>query len=273
MAVPVSFTDSFEYAEGVSDTDYIANWSTISGESRHPIVTRIEDEGAGINGGALDGTRVASAQVGTGYGISHGLGPVEPTDASPLVVEASYHHMGGRSSKNGFSSFYLEMSQGDFHAPEYGVSLPEPVPVIALVSGYGVPDSQWRFFNGQIWTGFPASVVAGQKNWNWNFITFTFTDNGDPATQTGKDLHVHVENNDPNPDVRVVGDKDYYLEMAAGAFTGGEWFDTVSIRSLAGATHESMVDRVAVHGGEIIPEPATLFLLGFACLFLRRRGW
>ncbi len=259
-AMAIGFTDSFEYT-GTSDPNYTSNWSAIGGDSRYDIVTRIENP-PDVLGGALDGTRVAHAANGGGYGMSRSLGgAVEPTNANPLVVEASYHHMAG--NQRGNASFYLELSQGDVHAPAYSSTpLADPIPVIAIASGSGLPDKQWRFFNGQSWSGFPASVVAGKKNWNWNFITMTLTDNAGG----GKDLNLHIENNDSNPSFQVVGDKYFYLEMWPSAFTTGETFDTVSVRALTGASQESMVDRVAV-----TPEPATVALLGFGCLWLARR--
>jgi len=271
VAAPISFFDSFEYAVGVDDPAYAANWSVISGENRFPIVERIYQVDV-TDPGALDGTKVAMAATPApagGYGISHQLGPVEPTNASPLVYKADWHSMATGTNRS-LVSFAMELSQGDVHAPPLGSApLATPIPVIALGVGMGTGDFQYRFFDGTTWQMTPIRLWAGYKQWNWQHLTMTLTDLGDPGTQTGKHVSIHMQ----NEDLSVVGDEEFDLTMPAEAWTAGETFDTISLRAFDGFSFNSITDSVSLTGGEIIPEPASLALLGLGVsILLRRRG-
>ncbi len=272
LAAPVSFFDSFEYADGVGDPAYAANWSVVAGQNRYPIETRVYQPDV-VDPGALDGTKVAMSAIPApagGYGISHAMGPVEPTNESPLVVQANWHHMSLRANRP-YVSFAMELSQGDVHAPPIGSApLASPIPVIALGFGMGSPDTNaYSFFDGVSWLDAHMVIPAGYKQWNFQHVTMTFTDLGVPETQTGKHLSLHIENHD----LTQTGTVQFDLPMPQAAWTAGEMFDTLSFRAFDGVSYNSLIDSVSVTGGQIIPEPAALALLGLAVpLMLRRRG-
>ncbi len=271
LGAPVNLFDSFEYADGVGDPAYAAHWSVVAGQNRYPIVERIYQVDV-TDPGALHGTKVAMAATPApagGYGITRPLSPVEPTDESPLVYKADWHGM-ATSTNRYLVSFAMELSQGDVHAPPLGSApLATPIPVIALAVGYGTGDFQYRFFDGTTWQMTPIKLWAGYRQWNWQHLTMTLTDLGDPGTQTGKHVSIHMQ----NEDLSVIGDEEFDLTMPAGAWTAGETFDRISLRAFDGFSFNSIIDSVSLTGGEIVPEPATLALLALSVsLVLRRRG-
>lgn len=270
LATSVSFTDSFEYADGVGDPAYAANWSTIAGANRYPIVERIYN-GTTVDPGALDGTKVAMAVTPTpagGYGISHYLGgPVEPTNDNPLVVKTDWHSMAATTNRF-LVSFAMEMSQGDNHVPVLGSApLAEPIPAIAVAVGAGLDSLDYHFFNGTQWLTTNVRLASGYKQWNWQHLTLSISDLGAPDTQTGKKVTFELINGDGS----ATGYWTHDLQMPLSVWTEGETFDTFSFRSFPAMTFNSIIDKVDITGGVLVPEPSTLALLCLVLPMIMRR--
>ncbi len=256
VGVPITFTENWDSYANTNppagpwyvDTHMTAGGCFVGGNNvphSSPLSYRVTD--ASYTGGNDDtrGNQALIAPVGQS---------VEATDASPLAL--SYWE---KSRKYRFTDFFIELSLGDTHAPAYSTTaLAETIPVIGFgkpyietVVGYGAPYTKWlSFFDGKQWRN-PGCYLTQDASWEQLLMSVG-------STEVTLDTSKHADATD-------------IAYTLARQYTGE--FDRITIYTrwdnIDGGW--TQIDDISLTGGNLVPEPAALTLLGLGCLFVLRR--
>jgi hypothetical protein len=231
-AMGFSFTEDFEsYALSGPPNP---TWYEPAGYAYLPVTSNANHTTGG------DRSLLANNNYGTRKrGQTHEFGEVlTPSDDQPTILD--YWIYAGHIPARRRGDVIVELSMGDVHAPEFGVVLPFPIPVIAYCKPYN-DSTAVSYFNGKQWLN-AGYIDDGAVWYNVNL--------------TVKNSVVDLS----------LGSYGPYMGQAR-EYKGG--FDRVSIL-YEGHTpdgHWYSVDDLTVTD---VPEPATLALLSMGALFWRR---
>jgi hypothetical protein len=183
--------------------------------------------------------------------ITEGLNPGEVvggTDADPLSIRNRVYFSAARSARDG--SWYIELSLGDVHAPDlaslpHGTPLAEPIPVIAYTGARGDFGKNYDYFDGEKWT--EAGFSHDGPGWG--------------AAALGIDVKTNT--------VALFDTTGNSTASTARVYTGA--FDRVNIYvTTEQGSNTAHIDDLSITGGVVVPEPATLVLLGLGAIPLLR---
>jgi len=247
-ATPISYSEGWEYSGGTTDPNYEAAWA--ANPAREAIATAYYRSGA----------RSLLIDNGSSYGVK-GMTHVLPqavkgTDASPLVLETCMVVVAGAHRQ--YLDFTLELASGDVVAPASG-----PANVVGVARSITFNGQYARFFtyDGDSWNDTGDAIntysASGPGTGKWWTVRITVT-----STQL---LWTLIDN---------LGTTTYSDTYTLADDVQGLYFDRINIRhpgEANAATHVAYIDDLSLTGGEVIPEPAALALLGLGSLLLIRR--
>jgi hypothetical protein len=219
----------------------------------------------GITNGTAAGTEMGAGQV-----VKPGQAPLgDPTN---LILE--YRVTFGVGGQRANASSYMEASFNGQHAPTSGTLTGPVYPVLAIGNlntkftdwnGAGTNNNQPYFFNGQTWLrcGNSTFTFGTAPNNNQQLYATIYYDSGLGKWQAEIKLVGGLYNG--------INVYDLAFDPTAQGFNTVGWAEkNVSPTSWTG-NPQPMGDDVALSGGIIVPEPASLMLLTLGGLTLIRR--
>lgn len=246
MAVGISYTENWDgYISGsgnrfLSPYSDPGNWPTTTGYTDRQVIDTAKKLSL-PNSMLLDNGSSYPANMG----VTHELGGLyAATAANPIVVQWAIFFQSNTIRKT--VDIFVELALDDI--ADGTLSNPSARNAIGVAQsktvrgGTGSAKGQW--YDGTHWFNTGAGVAA----------TWTQT-----VTMTITDANVTVA-----------------YSNGVGTFAGPRTylgnFDQINIRHpYSGTSGAAWLDDLSITGGELVPEPATLLLLGLGGLFLRRR--
>jgi hypothetical protein len=242
MANPISMVEQWDtYALGTGDPAYNANWATLAGANRYAV------DNSSPNSAPND-LKIQKLQT---YGITRDLSPelnvalpggtlVLGTDGDVLTCSFVIDFNGINKQEE---DIIVELSKGNVHTDgTNGTS--KDVVAFGMTYGWFGSSTHPRIFDGTNWIH--ATGVITDKRFN----QFTLEVRTNQLTLIG-------------------GRKASGSHTTAREYLGG--FDTITIRTISQNDQTHYYDDTILTGGVVVPEPATLMLLGLGGVFLRRR--
>jgi hypothetical protein len=275
-AGPITFRERWDgyIPNGLSDPNYLGEWSALTGVGNFPIKAGLGSFGAG----PVNAIRVKKT-VGP-YGITHDLhgahhvmnyGPDTIYDEGPTLAAGEV--VQGTDADVLTASFdldiqylqtydadaFMEISLDGAHAPDSIVSGAVDALAFGAAAGLGGGNHPY-VFDGNDWLEATNITLYDPTNGDvtrWHHFTLDIS-----ATQ------ITLTDNCPNRDTDI-GEPEIQSQTFARQYLGA--FDTVSMRQIGIDPKDRYADKTYLSGGTIIPEPATLSLLALAGLALLRR--
>ncbi|MGB9624323.1 MAG: PEP-CTERM sorting domain-containing protein [Phycisphaerae bacterium] len=276
-AAPINYRENWDsYAAGRDDPAYVAVWACTD-ETDRPIIQASNAASApnaiglelknrflvnSLVDGVTNGT-VAGTEMNAGEVVKPGQAALG--DASNLIME---YRMGfGANAQRAATATWMEVSFGTQHAPTSGLTSGTPIPVLAIGKLNAKVDStagnnQPYFFNGLNWFRCGNSTFSGTGR-DQQLLVTVYYDTDLAAWQAQVTLTGGLYN---GTNVFALA-----FDPTVLGFNTVSWAQWNSGSAWSGATPTG--DDVALSGGMIVPEPATLLVLALGGLpLLRRRG-
>lgn len=275
MAAPISYRENWDsYAAGRTDPTYVSVWACTD-ETDRPNIQALNAASApnaiglelknrflvnSLVDGVTNGT-VAGTEMNAGEVVKPGQAALG--DASNLVME---YRMGfGANAQRAATATWMEASFGTQHAPTSGLTSGSPIPVLAVGKLNAIVDgtagnNQPYFFNGLNWLRCGNSTFSGTGR-NQQLLVKIYYDAGLALWQAEVKLTGGLYNGTNVFDLAI--------DPTTQGFNTVSWAQWNSGSNWSGAAPTG--DDVALSGGIIVPEPATLLVLALGGLPLLRR--